>query len=508
MLINNEYPIAFNANAYQYMSAVSYLKSTKRKAILSSFKDSTHNTRIILKQCVKKIVKNTSDTNNKVFSEISEILKQQIKNIIKNFKFSNTRTSRDINSKGILFFNPDKIEGIQYGIDVFKNLTMREIIFLLYRFRNMAVKRGCNNGCEHCFLDAKRSVNTLNHMPYEDFEKITDGFNKLNKRINDILKNKNWQSLVGNTSREFNYSGAGEYVSEPTAFSFDSDGMNITLADKTMKEYDYIDLVEKFYTATGKSTIFDTVGWNPNNKILQARAEKYAKYFSDAQNSKKVQQVNLSVNTFGPLYTRSHALGYRSNANNDMRSPKIQKGKLLYDLYIDKVANMLLTFRDSKNLHLILTYSSNSDKGMDGHYYNDLLIILKDVQKKCAETLKNKYKDTDYAAEIRKITDLIDRSIYLAHECKYQGRYKYMYNSLNPNSKRGDSRYTQNIPDINLLSKDDYNKFFHNNFAILDANGEIYYSQNENSLRKLGKCLRLSVNGQETPKISILETRS
>jgi hypothetical protein len=193
-----------------------------------------------------------------------------------------------------------------------------------------------------------------------------------------------------------------------------------------------------------------------------------------------------------------------------MNNPDIRKGKSLYDTYINMVANMLVTFRDSHNLNLLLTYTSQFDKGMEGHYYEDLLAILRDVQNRCSEILKSKYNELDQDSEIQKINELIDDTIVLerAGSCKYQGRYKKLYNSINPDDKRADTRYTKCVPDINTISAEEYKDFFHNSFAILDANGDIYYSQNENSIRKLGKSLRLSVNGQKTPKISILETRS
>lgn len=503
-MINNNYEqIAFTASARQYRQAVKYLKSERINAIKSSVKDDLDLMREIRTLC--------KEHGKHYMKNLWKMLKPIIGHIPKKFKFANTFQAKELKRDGIRFFNPDKLEGIQYGIDVFKDLSMREIMFLLYRFRNMAVKRGCHNACEHCFMEAVPAKKTFSTMPYEDFEKITDGFAELNRRINKKMNNKNPQCLVGDGSQyQYNTLGAGEFISEPIALSFDSDGMEIILKDKNGNQYDYIDLMEKIYNSTGKNFIFDTVGWNPNNKELQARAEKYAKYFSDKNNKKKVQQVNLSVNPFNPIYIQSYKLGYRSGAKNDMNNPDILKGKTLYDTYINMAANMLVTFRDSQNLNLLPTYASKSDKGMNGHYYEDLLIILRDVQNRCSEILKSKYNALEQESEIQKINELIEDVIVLerAGSCKYQGRYKKLYDSINPDDKRADVRYTKCVPDINTISGEEYKNFFRNNFAILDANGDIYYSQNENSLRKLGKSLQLSVNGKETPKIAILEIRS
>lgn len=499
-MINNYHEqIAFTASAQQYRQAVKYLKSERINAIKSSIKDDLNSIQIVRTICKKK---------KQNINQLWEMLKPIINRIPKHFKFTNTFKAKEFQRDGIRVFNPDKLEGIQYGIDAFKDLSIREIMFLLYRFRNMAVKRGCQNSCGHCFLDAVPANNAFNTMPYEDFKKITDGFAELNRRINKIMNNKNQQWLVGDDSQyQFNNSGVGEYISEPIAFSFDSDGMDIVLKDKNGNKYDYIDLIEKIYNSTGKNFIFDTVGWNPKNKELQARAEKYAKYFSDTSNEKKVQQVNLSVNPFNPIYIESYKLGYRSGSDIDISNPNIRKGKQLYDSYISMVSNMLITFLDVKNLHLLTTYASKTDKGMDGFYYKDLINILKDVEIKCEEILKNKYCGDELKFEIQKINKLIDNGVEMAGSCKYQGRYKKLYNMINPDNQKNDSRYTKSVPDINAISDEEYKKFFHNNFAILDANGDIYYSQNENSIRKLRNRVILSVHRQKTPKIAIVETR-
>ena len=52
-------------------------------------------------------------------------------------------------------FNPLRAEGIQKGIHIFDGLNMKEIAFIFNNLNLLAVKRGCSNGCLHCFADAK-----------------------------------------------------------------------------------------------------------------------------------------------------------------------------------------------------------------------------------------------------------------------------------------------------------------------------------------------------------------
>ena len=77
------------------------------------------------------------------------------------------------NGENDFFFrsiNMDLLEGLQYGIEVFKDLTMKEIQYLSENLHVIAVKRGCNHMCGYCYADAKPSKR---EMSYEDFKRIT-----------------------------------------------------------------------------------------------------------------------------------------------------------------------------------------------------------------------------------------------------------------------------------------------------------------------------------------------
>ncbi len=485
---------AFTANLWQYRKAVNYLRRERRigrhsviKAELDIIKDG------IKEHYPLKFMRAWLDLNPA------------------HLRFSYSDKANDLRRYGIKALDIDRLEGIQYGIDVFKDLSMREIAFLAYRTMNFAVKRGCANMCEHCFQNAiPASKLELSEMPFEDFKKIMDGFGTINKRINKFLRTKWKSALVGN-KYNVNKSGANAQLG---AFFYDSDGINIIAKDISGKEHDFIELTEAMYNATGKRGIFDTSGWNTKNKKLQQRAERYAEYFSQPGIEKKVEQLNLSVNTFNPLYTKAYKLGYRPGMENDLTNPSIQKGKILYDRYIEKISNMLATLGLSDNAYLLMTYSIKYERNMDGMYFSDLKLIMDDVEKRCCELLKEKYSSEEYIKKSQKIHNLIHRSLereenvfYTTPRCSYEGRYKDLFNSRNPDAPRDGVKYTEKISDINALSSDEYKNFLDRYLAIVDTNGQIYYLQHESSLRKLGKELKISTNGKETPRIHNLEVR-
>ncbi|MBO7672252.1 hypothetical protein J6S88_02460 [bacterium] len=482
----------FTATARQHVRAVRYLKHVKLQAEQSVF---DRHERLIKenkfpKSWIEKITH--IDPNHSVFSHSS--------------------VASSLETDGILCLNIDKLEGIQYGIDVFKDLTMREIVFLAYRACDLAVRRGCANMCAHCFQKATPAAKTeLSVMPFEDFKKIAKGFDQINKRINKILDNTNTNPphFIG----DYDNSRIVDNNAEELALFYDSDGINVIAKDINGKEYDYVDLAEMFYNATGKLMLFDTAGWNPENKILQQRAEKYAKYFSQPGIRGKLS-YNLSVNTFNPLYLKSYKLGYRPGLENDLTNPEILRGKRLYDMYIERMANMISTLGATDNAYILATYATRYEKNMKGMYLSDLKQILKDVEKRCDEILKTKYSTEEYQQKQEIVSRLIRQTIYRIEDnntyprCTYAGRYQELFNSRNPEHPIKDNgRYTKKFPDINTLSYKEYQEFLRNYMAVIDTNGELYYQRYDTSVRPMGKELKLSTNGKKTPKINNLELR-
>ena len=88
----------------------------------------------------------------KEFQHIAEYLHAQ--SAVKKLKNYIERTNQQ-DSFWLRNYSMEYIEGLQYGIKVFKGLTMKEIQYLSENLHVIAVKRGCKNMCAHCYADAK-----------------------------------------------------------------------------------------------------------------------------------------------------------------------------------------------------------------------------------------------------------------------------------------------------------------------------------------------------------------
>lgn len=138
------------------------------------------------------------------------------------------------------------LEGLQYGIKVFDNLSMKDIQYLSENLHVIAVKRGCNNMCGYCYADAKPQSR---EMSWEDFTKITNGFKKLRQRLHNL-------DIYG----ENNPISRSDPIYRTTELFYDSDCMDLVIKDKKGKTYDFIDLATELHNSLGRRTVFDTSG--------------------------------------------------------------------------------------------------------------------------------------------------------------------------------------------------------------------------------------------------------
>ncbi len=215
----------------------------------------------------------------------------------------------------------EAIEGLQYGIDVFKGLSMKDIQYLSENLHVIAVKRGCNNMCSYCYADAKPSNR---EMSWEDFTSITNGFKKIRERLCGF-------PLFGENMHRHN----DAKIYKTTELFYDSDCMNLTVKDKKGQVHDYRDLVTELYEGLGRRSAFDTSGWAPENKMMQKRAEEYVEYFSKPENMDKLNEFNLSFNVF----SASNVAAVKALRNGD-----VERANRLCEKYTDRIANAIFTF--------------------------------------------------------------------------------------------------------------------------------------------------------------------
>ncbi len=222
-----------------------------------------------------------------------------------------------------------KLEGLQNGIEIFEGLNFPQVAYLITRLDEIALLRGCNNGCIHCYADAKtpfymKSNHFADKIDFEDYKNLIDGFKEINERL------------------DFNAFNDGSKYQSASLFH-DADSSMIYLQDENNKKtYDYADLAKMLYDVTGREILFDTAGWNLNDKNTQKRMEDLVQKIANS-NEYDFMQFYTSINPFQKIYNKS----VESAEKGD-----IETAKKLREIYTDRMANVIFTFSpliDKKN---------------------------------------------------------------------------------------------------------------------------------------------------------------
>ena len=313
-------------------------------------------------------------------------------------KIVNKELAKNPDGDKILFRNlsMEAMEGIQYGIEVFKGLSMKDIQYMSENLHVIAVRRGCKNMCGYCYADAKPSNR---EMSWEDFKLITDGYKKLRKRLGNL-------PLFGENMT----SGNGTLLYRSTELFYDSDCIDIAIKDKKGNIYDFTKLSSELYNSLGRRTVFDTSGWDPNNKKLQERAEKYAEYFSKPENMAQLNAFSLSFNCFNATYIAA----VKALKNGDK-----EKYLRLKNKFTDRIANALYTFTPLvKDKKFNVMTRSFGDNAKNAQYFDFSTMfelgtdVLNKLAKMYSNDLKGEQKYVKSKAEINNLIDLYFSKIY------------------------------------------------------------------------------------------------
>lgn len=385
------------------------------------------------------------------------------------------------------FFNLDLLEGIQYKIDVFKGLTMKEIQYLCEGLHVIAVKRGCNHMCGHCYADAKPSNR---EMSYEDFHKIMDGFKTLRKRLHNI-------DIYGENFPSAN----GDLIFLSTELFYDADCMDIVLKNKKGKEFDFTQLTKELYDSMGRKSVFDTSGWYRNNPKMQKRAEKYAKFFSNEENMEMLNQFNVSFNVFNTSYIGS----VRALKKGDTA-----KAKKLRERYVSDMANVLFTFTPllkSQKFSVIMRAFNPKDKNTKYFRPEDMEDLCIDVIKKLKEmytkdlTGEQKYIKT-YNELREKLNQYAEKMSVIDTELNSSGRMQKFLKEHNIKAKT-----MQNHAEMTPLFIKEYKdnpRMAHILMQrLIDADGKVY---NMDYARFLKTEIQLNLDGKNTPAPGLANT--
>ena len=301
---------------------------------------------------------------------------------------------RKLSYKDINLYDINKLEGIQKDIDVLKGLSMEQIKFIAQHSTEFVLQRGCNNMCAHCYAKAmpptyQKEPDKINKIDFEDFEKLYYGFKELNKRLGF--------SIFKSSKNEYN-----------TLFH-DADSSMIFLQDKNGKVYDYLDLGKMVNELTGKTVLFDTAGWNIQDKKTQKRMEDLVK---KAVNSDEYDfmEFNISANPF-------HALNHKSIQY--LKDGNYEKYAKLRDIYTTRMANVLFTFTpliEKEKLNLIARALPNETRQAKGYREDDLLKLYNEILFKLRKFYEQDIHSGEHKVikdyeQIEKIFDYLNKNI-------------------------------------------------------------------------------------------------
>lgn len=349
-------------------------------------------------------------------------------------------------------FDLDKLEGIQSGIKVFEGASLKEIAFLANNLLEIAVVRGCNNNCAHCYADAKpiqkETQDHISRMDYEDFTNLTDGFKELNNRLGfNIFKiNRN------------NY----------LTLFHDADCSQIYLKDKDGNIHDWEELARKAYESYQIPQLFDTAGWYIQDKEAQKRVEKYVNSLTiNPQNNDFIDDFNISVNPYHSMYFKTV---------ENMRKGNKEKEEFLREKNAKRVANILFTVTPLLNLEnntlgFITRAMADGTKNSQGFSKKDLINTynqyflkeLKNMYEKDFQTEQKVIKNKeDIKNNLTKIKSLMFKNITTTPSVTK--KLKELYSPNNFNVKRTQS----------FLSRSAKDTIQSGIATIIDANGDVY----------------------------------
>ena len=258
----------------------------------------------------------------------------------------------------IHYYDAKRLEGIQQGIPLFENLSMAQIVQIAKDAIEFVIRRGCSNMCTHCYANAKPEIhhkqrNKLTTISYEDFKKFCNGFKELSNRLG--------------------FKALGSDRKYVTLFH-DGDSSLVYLQDKKGKTHDYLDLAKEINKLTNSYVLFDTSGWNIQDKVTQKRMEELVQ---KAKNVKKYGflRFNISINPFSPFYEKS--LMYRFEGNKE-------KAEKFRNIYTDRMANVIYTMSpifdyDYYRINFILRAFPDNYKEVKGYNADDLRYLISEI---------------------------------------------------------------------------------------------------------------------------------
>lgn len=387
-------------------------------------------------------------------------------------------------------FDQKHLEGIQYGLKTFENLSFPQIYFLLSNMGEISVPvvRDCSGMCPACNVNGRpkeRNTDTISRMDFEDFKNFTDDIKEISRRLNFDCAAKSLEKLIQDT-KEYGY-----FTTPSSALFYDSDGKDIWLKDDKGTIHEFPELNKMLYDATGIKGIFDTAGWSPRNSIVQKRIEKLVNYYSKPENQKEIDQFNISVNPYHGIMQKANE--YKNKG--DMVSYERMK-----KAYVNNIANAMYTctpLLDSDCYQILIkAVDSRQDNRFKDYDQEVCMNLIKEIIK----TLFDKYLQ-DIENGNYKYAKNFEEAQMLAS--KQVEKFSTLLTNITPSSKNNIfSTIKDNYSYIKNKKTASYNDVMQKKLinALIDVNGKVYIN-NDHELFETDICLNFKNKDKKSKQL-------
>lgn len=274
-------------------------------------------------------------------------------------------------------FSATELEEAAKDIPIFEGLNGDKLQTIFSDdLSSILLNRGCPNRCSHCFIRAvPANPNMMSAIKWEDFIELCDGIELMQKRLGRPL------------------------LQSDEIFPFlDSEPIELRSLDKDLKPHNIAEAAKQFKEKTGKSFLLISAGWSYKNKWVQQAGEDLTTEL--LHDPSILSRLNISIHPFHGIMEKSVQLKKQAlNLPEGSQEAKqlLAKSQELETLYVDRMANVLLTFKplfqDSKfkdKIGIILQYHADIS---ERQFYNTDYLM---------ERIITKIDDASFQSTLRK----------------------------------------------------------------------------------------------------------
>lgn len=390
---------------------------------------------------------------NQVTTPISQNVSRYLKSL------SNEHLAADFPLGNI---DMSKIEGIQNGIPLFRNVSMPEIKFMTKNFSVLNIAQGCNSECSHCLRNAQRPSANSNIL-WEDFARFTDGFQTLNERLGfDVFQGNKYLVLHD-----------------------DFNPPEVVLRDRNGSSYNFADALKLVFKKLHIPIETVTSGWNKADSISEKAAGEMVDFFQKAPEANAL--TSISVNPFHGILEKS-----RKQANEG--NPEM--ARFWREVYTERISHAIETFlpifKEGK-ASLIYRRAGGDFAGTDVGA-KETAKLYREIYAKLEKRLGNAFTEIDDLKPERFERELPERFI----EAKGRGR---KYFSAQENLKKQQELVTEKAEWETASAEKRADNAYNYTIKETDVRGNVYAGTLSESL--IPTEIQLNYAGKDLPEIPL-----